>query len=184
MRVLVGLAGYTGSGKTTAIDYLRGRGGQRVYLGQTVLDEVRRRGLPEGAESEGIVRKQLRESNMAALAAGQLDTINEVLFRGIVPLVDAIYSPSEWDYITSNVDASCHLLKIIASFEERCRRLAIRNDRPLSKAEVLKRDEFEKGYLRTDVVLEAHGHRIANDGTDTTFRSLLASFATSLGMES
>ena len=44
-------------------------GGRVLYLGQTVLDEVRARGLPETRESERQVRIDLRNKNGPAAFA-------------------------------------------------------------------------------------------------------------------
>src|SRR5579862_6652903 len=89
---LVGVTGLAGAGKTTAVKYLASlTNGRMFYLGQTVLDEVRARRLPETRENERKVRIDLRRENgPAALAIPYVDEVAECLGNGIPVFIDAI----------------------------------------------------------------------------------------------
>lgn len=85
MAYLIGLAGLSGAGKTTAIDHLVSIGvGGRVYLGQIVLDEVEKRGLLRLPENERTVRLALRaELGLDILAKRAAPDIDGLLANGM-----------------------------------------------------------------------------------------------------
>ena len=142
----VGMTGLAGAGKTTAIDHLRSlTEGRVLYLGQTVLDEVRARGLPETRENERLVRIDLRrDKGPAALAIPYIHLVAECVGKGIPVFVDAILTQGEFDVLASRVPSGCaHLLAIEASFDIRSMRLASRPKRPLNANELRKRDKTE-----------------------------------------
>lgn len=57
---IVAFVGLTGSGKSTAVEYLTEKGFPKVYFGGIVLDEVRKRGLELTQENEQPIREELR----------------------------------------------------------------------------------------------------------------------------
>jgi dephospho-CoA kinase len=77
MAYLIAVTGLSGAGKTTAVNYLQKIGaGQKIYLGQVVLAEVRSRGMPPGPDSERAVRMDFRKQHgpaaLAVLAGPQI----------------------------------------------------------------------------------------------------------------
>lgn len=178
----VGVTGLAGAGKTTAIDHLRSlTKGQVLYLGQTVLDEVRARGLPETRENERLVRMHLRrDKGPAALAIPYIDLVAEYVGKGIPVFVDAILTQGEFDVLASGVPSGCaHLLAIEASFDIRSARLASRPKRPLNVDELRERDKTELEGLGTGAVIEAAEHTIRNEETFAEFYQRLGAFVTS-----
>lgn len=168
----VGMTGLAGAGKTTAIDHLRSLiGGRVLYLGQTVLHEVRARGLPETRENERLVRIDLRrDKGPAALAIPYIDLVTECVEKGILVFVDAILTQGEFDVLASRVPSGCaHLLAIEASFAIRSTRLACRPDRPLNADELRERDKTELEELGTGAVIAAAGYTIRNEETFDEF---------------
>jgi dephospho-CoA kinase len=179
---LVGITGLAGAGKTTAIDHLRSlTEGRILYLGQTVLDEVRARGLPETRENERLVRIKLRRDNgPAALAIPYIDLVAECVGKGIPVLVDAILSQGEFEVLASRVPSGCaHLLAIEASFDIRITRLGSRPKRPLNADELRERDKTELEGLGTGAVIEAAEHTIRNEETFDEFYQRLGAFVSS-----
>ncbi|QIG95935.1 hypothetical protein [Bradyrhizobium sp. 6(2017)] len=62
MTRLIAVTGYSGAGKTTAIELIAKLCPSAVlYVGQLVGDEILRRQLPPGPESERTVRLELRK---------------------------------------------------------------------------------------------------------------------------
>jgi dephospho-CoA kinase len=180
----VGVAGLAGAGKTTAIDRLMSlTGGQALYLGRTVLDEVRARGLPETRENERLVRIDLRrEKGPAALAIPYIALVADCVGKGVPVFVDAILTQGEFDVLASRVPSGCaHLLAITASFEIRSIRLASRPGRPLNADELRKRDKTELEVLGTGAVIESAEYAIRNEESLDEFYRRLAAFASSCG---
>lgn len=175
----VGVSGLAGAGKTTAVEYLSKLASGRVlYLGQTVLDEVRARGLPTTRDNERRVRIELRcENGPAALAMPYVDTVAECLGNGIPVFVDAIFTREEFDVLTSRVPSgSARLLAIDASFDIRCTRLACRPERTFNADELRQRDKTELEVLGTAAVIAAAEYTIRNEQTKDDFYRVLKTF--------
>jgi dephospho-CoA kinase len=180
----VGVTGLAGSGKTTAIEYLSKRtSGRGLYLGKTVLDEVRARGLPETRDSERQVRIDLRrEKGPAALVIPYADEVAECIENGIPVFVDAIFKQEEFDLLVSRVPSdSARLLAIEASFDIRSARLACRQERPFNAGELRKRDKTELEELGTAAVIAAAEYTIRNEETLDEFYRRLAAFVSRWG---
>jgi dephospho-CoA kinase len=178
---LVGVTGFAGSGKTTAVKHLEKlTGGQVLYLGQTVLDEVGVRGLSQTRENELQVRIDLRRQNgPAALAIPYVDKVAECFANGIPVFVDAIFVREEFDLLKSRVPAAAaRLLAIEASFSVRQTRLALRLERKFSAEELQKRDNTERMELRTDALIASADYKISNEQTFEEFYCRLAEFVT------
>jgi dephospho-CoA kinase len=178
----VGVTGLAGAGKTTAIGHLKNlTGGQVIYLGQTVLDEVCARGLPETRENERLVRIDLRrDKGPAALAIPCIDLVAECFRKGIPAFIDAILTQGEFDVLASCVPSgSAHLLAIEASFDIRSTRLASRPKRPLNGDELQARDKTEIEGLGTGAVIEAAEHTVRNEETLDEFYLRLTAFVSS-----
>jgi dephospho-CoA kinase len=181
---LVGVTGLAGSGKTTAIEELLPlTSGRRLYLGQTVIDEVCARGLSGTRDDERSVRIDLRrKKGLAAFAMPYAEVVAEC-FRNQIPVfVDAILTQEEFSLLAPRVPNGCaHLLAIEASFDIRSARLASRPKRPINAGELRERDNYEVKELGTDAVIAAAEYTIRNEGTRDEFYRQLAAFVNSCG---
>jgi dephospho-CoA kinase len=180
----VGVTGLAGSGKTTAAKHLAMlTGGQYLYLGQTVIDEVRARGLAGTPENEHQVRLDLRRAKgRAAFAIPHVDRVAECVGDGIPVFVDAIFVQEEFDVLASRVPSgSARLLAIDASFAIRSTRLSCRAGRPFSADQLAERDNTELKVLGTAIVINAAEYTIRNEETLDGFYRRLAAFMTSCG---
>ncbi len=175
--MLVAFAGFGGAGKTTAIDYLeRQRLGRRVYLGDAVLHEIKRRALVRTPEVERLIRLELRASRgPSALADLQASHIAELIRSGESVLVDAIFKEEEYTALQRCGQDRSVLIAIDASFEIRAERLSDRPDRAYTPAELKQRDETEKGQLGTLSVLAAAQYTISNERSLSEFYAELMS---------
>jgi dephospho-CoA kinase len=175
MPKLLGVTGYSGAGKTSAIEYLAARSrANRIYVGQLVADEVLARGLPPGADSERAVRVSLRElhgmAGLAVLVAPAIQT-NFALGRSV--LIDAICSLEELDYYRKTFDAAAVLVSIFASFDVRADRVAVRSEKTMTREKLVERDELENVVLRTNLAMEAAEIKIYNEGDFANFHDQL-----------
>lgn len=158
------MAGLAGAGKTTAISLLRRAGvGVRLYVGSVVLDEVRRRRLPETPENEKAVRAELRASGGAdALARAALPLVEAMVGLGDV-LLDAIYCEPERRLYADRFGAALIVVAIVAPHALRAERLRARRERPMTTEELAARDEYETTTLGIGDVIASADRRIAND---------------------
>jgi dephospho-CoA kinase len=165
MPKLLGVTGFSGAGKTSAIEYIASKtGANRIYVGQLVADEVIAQGLPPGADSEKAVRVRLREVHgMAGLAVLVEPTIRASFGLGRPVLIDAICSLEEINYYRETLDATAVLVAILAPFDARADRVAARHEKTMTREKLLERDELEKTVLRTDLAIEAASIKISNE---------------------
>jgi len=182
MPNLFAVTGFSGAGKTTAIDLIAASSKiSRVYVGQLICDEVIKRGLPLGADSERTVRLDFRNRHgMAGLAALAASTIRADLELGRTVLIDAVYSVEELNYYRDHCGRDAQLISIDASFDVRANRVAVRPDKALTREELLKRDELERINLRTDLAIAAATIAIKNEGSLSAFQEALQTQVCSL----
>jgi dephospho-CoA kinase len=157
MPKLLGVTGYSGAGKTSAIEHITARSGaNRIYVGQLVADEVIARGLQPGADSERTVRVDLRELHgMEGLAVLVSPAIRANFALGRSVVIDAVCSLEELFYYRKTFDASAALVSILASFDVRADRVALRSEKAMTREKLVERDEIENNVLRTDLAIEA-----------------------------
>ena len=179
MPFLIAVAGLSGAGKTTAVHHFTNLGrGQKVYLGATVLNEVRARGLQITAENERSVRLDIRlQRGPGALAALAAPTIQTFLKEGLNVFVDAIFEIEEYQHLqTCCGDSTSVLLAIEASFEIRAHRSRSRAERPLTQDQLKTRDNAEATRLGTTAVIAGAPYKILNEGSMQAFRENLERF--------
>jgi dephospho-CoA kinase len=174
MAFLIAVAGLSGAGKTTAVDHFRDLGlGRKVYLGETVLNEIHTRGLSATPENERAVRIDLRtQYGPEVLAARAASSIKQSLDDGVNVFLDAIFQIEEYQYLRAHCgNSTMVLLGIEASFEIRSGRLRLRAQRPLTSEELKVRDAAEISRLGTGNVIANANHKVLNEGTIQSFRS-------------
>lgn len=178
MVLLIGVSGFAGAGKSTAVDYLKRRcAWDVVYLGSAVLEEVRKRGLPETRDSEGAVRLELRRTDLAAIAKLNADAVSRSLKGGVPVIIDAIMCLEEYEFLSSHIAGTCaYLLTIEAPVAERCKRLSVRINRPFTPEDVEARDRTEIETLGIDRVFTSASHTIVNDRSIAEFQASLDAF--------
>jgi dephospho-CoA kinase len=175
MGKLIAVTGFSGAGKTTAIQLLQSAGiGHRIYAGQIVLEEVIARGLPQGPDSENTVQIELRQQHgPLALAVLITPQITQCLEFGSNALLDAILSTDELQHYREHCRDRVTLLAISASFEIRAKRLENRRDRKSTAEQLRKRDESEASTLGIRNVIEAADCQLLNEGSLDDFKRQL-----------
>jgi dephospho-CoA kinase len=185
MALVIALAGRSGVGKTTAVEELYRIGvGEKFYLGEAVIADVRSRGLSPGPESEQLVRSDLRRQlGHGAFALRAAPSLKECLARGVNVLVDAVFTLEEYEVLKRTCDNSSTvvLIAVEASFETRIGRLLKRVERPLTREQLKARDDFENSALHIGSVIDSAHWRIANEGTKEDFLIEVARLCKGLG---
>lgn len=180
MRILA-FTGLPGSGKSEAIAVARQLGVPVVRMGDFVLAEVRRRGLPETEQEIGPVATGMRESEgediwarrtVKAIRDGAVPDIDEATS---LVMVDGVRSPAEVDRFKRELGRDFVLVAIVASREARHRRILGRgrSDDADDAGLVAARDEREKGWGLEQAMRQAD-HQLENDGTLDELRERVA----------
>ena len=171
--MLIAVAGHAGAGKTTAVEYLRGKlNGRVAYAGGYVRAEVAKRGLDVTPDNERRVRVDLRrELGDGALAQLALPEIEALMREGPV-LLDAVCTPAERAVYFARLPVVV-VVGILASYGVRVERVASRPDRVMTPTELAERDRVEIETLRLDEVLDVAHHRLTNEGSVGAFETSL-----------
>jgi dephospho-CoA kinase len=180
--MLIMVCGFSGAGKSTAIENLcKASGGAPIYFGEVILNEIVRRGLVRSPDVERSVRKELRDVHGPAfLAAAATPKIVELLAQGRDVFIDAVFCPEELDHLRDAGRANpTALLMIEANFATRSGRLARREQRPCSEEQLRERDRHERANLRIDDVFERADAAVANERTLHDFEVALRAWWTS-----
>jgi dephospho-CoA kinase len=166
-RSIVGLTGFTGAGKSTAIQCIvDARAGSRVYLGQLVLDVLAARELENNAENQRLIRTELRESNGDDyLIATACPLIEAIMTSGKMPMIDAVLSTVEDSYLRQRFPDVYRLVHIEAPLAVRVERLKERSHGLTTRDDVLKRDDLEREKLKIEAVFQCADLCITNDGS-------------------
>ena len=172
MKKIVAVAGFSGSGKTSACWALHNHfNASRFYAGDIVLQAIRNLGMAAGRENEILVRKRLREEHgLGALAIQGQAQLCKTLESSDLVVYDAIFSIEEYHVVCRlNSSIETLLLGIDASYEVRCERLATRLERPLDRSQVSSRDRYERDFLGTENVINSASKLVKNDEDYKTF---------------
>lgn len=140
---VVSIVGMTGSGKSEVSRVFAEQGFTRIRFGDITDQEIARRGLEPGEESERYVRELLRqEHGMAAYAILNLPRIDSARqHSGVV--IDGLYSWEEYLFLKERYGADLVVVSVWSSPETRYARLVARADRGLTPEEARSRDQAE-----------------------------------------
>ena len=140
---VVSIVGMTGAGKSEMSRVFEENGFIRIRFGDVTDEEIRKRGLEPGEESERLVRETLRqEYGMSAYARLNLARIDEVSKHSDV-VIDGLYSWEEYTFLKNYYGENFYVVAVWASPRARYSRLADRLNRRLTVEEATSRDRAE-----------------------------------------
>ena len=120
-KIVVGLAGMPGSGKSLVVETARAEGYAIVVMGDVIREETQKRGLKPTPKNIGKVMLELREKGGASVIADKcIPKIEQQKSRKVI--VDGLRSPSEVDAFKAHF-SKFSLIAVQASPETRFRRL-------------------------------------------------------------
>ncbi len=173
MNKIIAVVGLCGSGKSEAVKFFSENGYLRVYFGEVVLDELKKRGLDINEENEKFVREELRKKyGMGVMAIKSLDKIREFFKQGNV-VIESLYSWTEFKIIKSEFGENFKLLALHTSKPLRYKRLSERNVRPLKLEESIQRDINEIENIEKAGPIAFADYLIINDGSLEELREKL-----------
>jgi dephospho-CoA kinase len=92
--LIIGITGTLGAGKGTIVDHLvKNKGFQHYSVRGFLLDEIRKRGLPENRDSMVVVANELRQQNSPSFITDQLYL--QATKTGLNAVIESIRTPGE-----------------------------------------------------------------------------------------
>jgi dephospho-CoA kinase len=143
-RKIIAILGLPGSGKTEVINYLvKKYNWPKVYFGEIIFDEMKKRGLEINEKNERIVREGLREKFGRLYYAEQIiKKINNIKEDTNI-LVESLYAWEEYLLFKEEFENNFLTIAVYASPKIRYKRLANRRVRPLTMEEARSRDHSQ-----------------------------------------
>lgn len=143
MNKIIAIVGMCGVGKSIASDILENLGYSKVYFGGVTMDKLKEENLEVNPENEKEMRERLRrEYGMGAYAIILLPKIKELAKDNNVVL-DGLYSWDELKILKEELKDSLTVIGVVADKNIRYDRLSVREVRPLTNEEAIKRDLAE-----------------------------------------
>lgn len=143
MNKIIAIVGMCGVGKSVASDILESLDYKKVYFGGVTMDKIKEEGMEITPENEKIMRERLRnEYGMGAYAIILLPKIKDLAKQGNVVL-DGLYSWDELKILKEELGDSLTVIAVVADKKIRYDRLSVRDVRPFTKEDAIKRDISE-----------------------------------------
>jgi len=180
-KIILAVVGLPGAGKSEASEYIKAKTGwAKVHFGETVVDEVKNRGLEVNEVNERTVREDLRKQHgMAAMAILNLSKIKELAATSSV-ILESFYSWEEYLEVKKEFGDSFKVLAIYASPAIRSQRLVSRPVRPLAENEFISRDYSQIESLHQAGPIARADWTIINEGTKEHLNEALDKFLSQL----
>ncbi len=145
-KKLIAIIGMAGAGKTEVINFLQEKHGwPKVYFGDVVFDELKRKNLEINWKNERNIREKLREDHgMGAMATLSLKRIKKNLKENNIVLIESLYSWDEYKIIKKKFKEKFETIAIFTPKNIRFERLKTTKIRPIkTKKELENRDYTE-----------------------------------------
>ncbi len=165
-KFVIAIVGLAGAGKTEATEYIKKKTSlPKIYFGQAIIDEVKRRGKPLGEANERIVREEFRDrDSLAAMAIANLPAIKKAFETSSV-IIESLYSWEEFLKVREEFGESFKVLAVFSSYETRVKRMANRPVRPLTAADLESRDKSQIENLHQAGPIARADWTIVNEGS-------------------
>ncbi len=164
---IIAFVGLSGSGKSSAVDYMTSKGYPKVYGGGVLYAAMAEAGIERTQENENRFRRESREQEGADYIAIRIDKeINDLINAGQRRIiVDGLYSWDEYKTMKRDFPGELNVVAIVAPKHIRHHRLLARPERPLTEAEANERDWREIEDIQKGGPIAIADHFINNDST-------------------
>ena len=156
-----------GAGKTTAIEYLSKKGIPKVHFGGVVIEAIIKEGLEINETNSKLMRKKIRLDFGKDIIVNKIITqIEDLINAGQKQiLADGLYTWTEYKILKKVFARQITVVGIATPRIIRHKRLASRDNRPLSRHDASTRDWSEIEELEKGGPFAIADYYITNDGT-------------------
>jgi dephospho-CoA kinase len=163
---IVAFVGLAGAGKTSAAEYISGKGYPKVYFGGVILNAMKEADIPITAENEASFREEIREKEGKDFVARRaIKQAHDLIASGQKRiLLDGLYTWTEYKLLKHEFPGELSVIAIVAPKRLRHRRLAVRPERPFTDKEASDRDWSEIENLEKGGPIAMADYFIINNG--------------------
>ena len=168
---IIAFVGLSGSGKTTAVDYLTSKGYPKVYFGGVSLHAMEESGIESSWENQDTFRVDIRKREGQDFVVKRIIAqMHELIAAGQHRIVaDGIYSWDEYKIMKQEFPGELTLIALVSPRRLRHHRLNVRPERPLTDQEANDRDWHEIEDIQKGGPIAIADHFIINDGDEEAF---------------
>lgn len=146
IMIIIGVTGTIGAGKGTVVDYLvKKKGFQHYSVRAYLLEEIKKRGLPENRDSMVLVANELRAQNSPSYIVDEL--FKQAQASGQDCIIESIRTPGEAESLKKQ--GNFYFLAVDAEAKTRYQRIVLRK----SETDQVSFEEFlanEKREMESD----------------------------------
>lgn len=182
---ILAVVGMSGSGKSTAIDYLIEKKIPKIYFGGIIYKAMAEAGIErtEDGESEKKFREEIREKEgkdfVVKRAIAEAKNLIAAGQKRIV--LDGVYTWSEYKILRKEFPTEMTVVAIVVPKALRRKRLAERPDRPFNAQQAAERDRSEIENLEKGGPIAIADYYVDNSGTIKEFHEKFAAICKEIG---
>ena len=182
---ILAVVGMSGSGKSTAIDYLIEKKIPKIYFGGIIYKAMAEAGIErtEDGESEKKFREEIREKEgkdfVVKRAIAEAKNLIAAGQKRIV--LDGVYTWSEYKILRKEFPTEMTVVAIVVPKALRRKRLAERPDRPFNAQQAAERDRSEIENLEKGGPIAIADYYVDNSGTIKEFHEKFAAVCKEIG---
>ena len=165
---IIAPVGLAGSGKTSAVDYLAGKGYPKVYFGGIIYKAMREAGIEPGDwERERVFRREIRErEGKDYVVKRAIEEIRNLIAAGQHRIIlEGLYTWTEYKVLRHEFPGEMTVVAIVAPKHLRKQRMAKRPERPMTAQQVDERDWEEIEDIEKGGPIAVADHFIYNDSS-------------------
>ena len=183
---LLAVVGMSGSGKSTAIEYLTDKGIPKVYFGGVIYKAMEEAGVErtEDGESEKIFRQEIREREGKDFVVKRVvDEVKRLIEAGQKRIVlDGLYSWTEYKILKKEFPGEMTTVAVVMGKRLRHKRVAERPERPFDAQAINERDWSEIENLEKGGPIAIADYYIVNDGSISELHKEMGEVAREIGL--
>lgn len=168
---IIAFVGLAGAGKTSAVNYVTGRGFPKIYFGGIIYQAMHEAGIEITPESQQVFREEIRAREgkdfVVKRAVKQARDLIAIGQKRIV--LDGLYTWTEYKILKHEFPGYLTVIAVVAPRKVRHHRLAYRPDRPFTAKEATERDWSEIENLEKGGPIAMADYFIDNTGDIESF---------------